>query len=139
MEYLHSRDVGNNKNLSDTNLDHRQALLSQIGMVVRQGSGKERRLILRAIRKFKIGKSIKAQRKGTPSDISRFTILLHEYGAHSGETPKYTSEVLSYDPPLFKQQVKLRRVKGEGTGRTMRTAKHQASREACKRLGLKVD
>jgi hypothetical protein len=108
-------------------------------MIVRQGSAKEKRLVLHAVRKFKAGKAVESQRGDAPSDISRFTTLLKEYGDHIGEVPKYTSELLSQEPLLFKQCVRLRGVKGEGTGRTMKTARHYASKEACQRLGLRFD
>lgn len=118
------------------NPNHREILLSHIGVIVRQGSSDEKRLLRYAVRKFSHGRNVDGQKEDVQLDLSRFTTVLKEYGDHIGELPKYTSRPLSQEPPLFKYTVTLKGVKGEGTGRTMKKAKHQASKDACERLGL---
>jgi dsRNA-specific ribonuclease len=107
-------------------------------MIVRQGSSNERRLVRHAVRKFSLGHKLEGQREDVQVDVARFTTLLKEYGDHNDEPPKYTHQTVSVEPPLFKYSVTLKGVRGEGKGRTMKMAKHQASKDACQRLGLRV-
>lgn len=138
LEFLRSKNVADWKDLGTANPDHREILLSRIGMIVRQGSSNERRLVRHAVRMFSLGHKLEGQREDIQVDLSRFTSLLKEYGDHNGESPKYTHQTVSVEPPLFKYSVSLKGVRGEGTGRTMKMAKHQASKDACQRLDLKV-
>jgi dsRNA-specific ribonuclease len=63
-------------------------------------------------------------------------MILKEYGDDIGEQPEYTSDMISLEPPVFKERVTLQGVTEEGTGRTRKEAKHRASQKACQRMRL---
>ncbi len=62
---------------------------------------------------------------------ARYTTILKELGDENGVAPKYGVETMSLDPPMFKVTVSFRDITFEGTARTKKEAKHQASRQAC--------
>lgn len=145
MAYLHSKGVIEQHDLDKIGGDHREALLSRIGMTSREGSSDGRRLLGHAIRKFMNGDNGGGQRERPASafpDISRYTTLLKEYADHNKVVLEYTPETVSVEPPSYKSRVTLKGVAGdvtgEGTGRTKKEARHLASKRLYQRLGLPV-
>lgn len=136
LEYLQSKGVVEQYDPDRTGRSHRETLLSQMGMIRRQGSPEGRRLLRRAIRRFLNGDDGGRRREMPVSDISRFTSVLKEHGDHLGKQPKYTEERASIEPTEYRVRVTLGDVTGEGRARSKKQAKHLASQEACRRLNL---
>lgn len=74
--------------------------------------------------------------QGTP-ELAQYTMMLKEYGDHSGEVPVYNDEQLSLHPTLFKVSVRVAQRTFEGKSSTKKQAKHLASQQACDFLELK--
>jgi hypothetical protein len=70
------------------------------------------------------------------TEIPRFTMALKEYGDISGNLPLYQIHQMSMVPPLFRAQVTVRGRDFSETASTKRLAKHLASRQACRSLGV---
>lgn len=136
-----------------------------IGSVVRNKSNQERQTILRLIRTYidlkdsrnsRISHSVATSSSSevetvtepmplpTPeyeSDLCKYTSVLKEKGDIAGFVPKYNFQNISQTPqtpPNFKAVVSFWEYVFEGSGRTKNQAKHEASKEACKSLGLRI-
>ena len=164
-EHLHAKGItGHKSNFNDGGEDSRAALLSLVGAVVRHSSQDNKRILLLGLRKFGDGQESEPGSRPRPSElrqyanaqrspqmaqpasqttvtpplIARSTVLLKEHGDQVGQSPQYSSQTVTLEPPLFKGIVCFNGLTFEGSGRTKREAKHQASKEACDYLGLKV-
>lgn len=140
-QQLRTRGITTTQNRDASGPDYRLDLLTLVGTVIRQGSAQHRSATIDAIRNLAFtdagstGRE-RAERKGRSLEISRFTMILKEYGDDIGEQPEYTSDMISLEPPVFKERVTLQGVTEEGTGRTRKEAKHRASQKACQRMRL---
>lgn len=70
------------------------------------------------------------------ADISKYTSILKEKGDVAGFMPQYNCKQITLMPSLWKAVVSFQDYVFEGSGRSKQQAKHVASREACKALGL---
>ncbi len=133
-----------------------------IGLIVRQGLESEQCAIKTAIFRERSGKALSqnsnyeaslnakhhhGNQNVTPNahptesnapDIALYTMALKERGDLLGVVPAYIEETLKLSPPTFKVTVKFQDITSQGFGRTKRLAKHEASKNACEFLGLKV-
>lgn len=144
--------------------DPHPTLLALVGMIIRTGNEDEKRTVISILRrrpetatvderqKAEVPKPKQREKriKGFPRDDeprkvalasannAQYTMTLKELGDESGVSPQYSLETLSLDPPMFKATVSFRDTTVHSTARTKKEAKHQASRQACEQLGLKV-
>jgi len=145
--------------------NHRTALMILIGSVIRNKTNEERQILLHLIRtninlngsrNSRLNHSAASSRSSavetvtepmplpTPeyeSDLCKYTSVLKEKGDVAGFVPKYNFKNVSQTPqtpPNFKAVVSFWEYVFEGSGRTKNQAKHEASKEACKSLGLRI-
>lgn len=67
-----------------------------------------------------------------------FTSLLNDYGVQNGIRAVYTETIISITPPVFKVCVNCDGMEGQAEGRTLKDAKHLASKNLCDILGLRL-
>ncbi|KAK5943132.1 hypothetical protein PMZ80_004138 [Knufia obscura] len=141
---------------------YRTALMTLIGSTVRSNASDWKRKLLQLIRAhIGIGHNLQvpAGRTAVKSktseagdmtermplaipvqepDLWKYTSILKEKGDVAGFVPQYNFRNVSQTPPLFTAVVSFEDYVFEGSGRTKQLAKHQASKEACKSLGLQI-
>jgi len=66
--------------------------------------------------------------------MHRYTSLLHEHAARSGEKPEYTQVWVSAD--IWRCEATFDNTRGIGEARSFKDAKHIASRNICRALGI---
>lgn len=71
-------------------------------------------------------------------DLPRYTARLKERGDRVGFVPGYRYEEIGNCPPAFRCVLTFRDYTFEGVGGSMKRAKHEASRDACRVLGIPV-
>lgn len=71
-------------------------------------------------------------------DLPRYTAKLKERGDRLGFVPGYRYEEIGNSPPAFRCLLTFRDYTFEGVGGSMKRAKHEASRDACRVLGIPV-
>lgn len=72
-------------------------------------------------------------------DLSKYTSLLKEYGDYHSEKPNWVErDISTNDHPRFSCRLTFHGVTAEGTGRQKKYARHEASFNACRQLGLEL-
>lgn len=131
--------------------------LSLVGLIARHGSEGEQRDIRKLIYEKGSAKDLPKRslhkapfdgqhhdepqtttRNGDATNKALYTMTLKEHGDSLRVLPSYEQESDKQAPPTFKVTVTFQNITATGSGRTKKEAKHEASRNMCSMLGLKV-
>jgi hypothetical protein len=72
----------------------------------------------------------------SPDDKSRYTSRLMEYGQEKHVLPTYEYSTISQTPSMFRCRVRFQGINTSATASSKKLARHQASFNACKMLGI---
>ena len=135
------------------------SLMIIIGSICRQGNSRERRALLKALRKEEADRKMDPQeyhqsprlpvteeqqtlsltRDESGPELGRYTLTLKEHGDRFGNMPLYDIQTLKLSPPSFRATLSVggKRFQAEGSGK--KVAKHKVSKQACEVLQLAVE
>lgn len=163
---LHESGFSNTDSVSAlTGSDEPELFLSILGSIMSRGSSEEKQKLRQELQQYQCGRSISGRirrpqetTRSTASatrstihqdnslmeaehadpDLPRYTAKLKEAGDKVGFVPRYRFEEMSGDSPAFRSVLAFRDRVFEGTGSSMKRAKHEASKKACRSLGVKI-
>lgn len=124
-----------------SNHNHQRTIPTSIGLVTRQGLRNRQVPIDSDAFHFTLSgiihPTIQQQHVvSSPDDKSRYTSRLMEYGQEKHVLPTYEYSTISQTPSMFRCRVKFQGVNTSATASTKKNARHQASFNACKMLGI---
>ena len=73
------------------------------------------------------------------SELSRYSMVLHEYLSQRREQLSWNETRLTVHPPAFEASVSIQGLSFTGAGSNKKVARHLAAREACESLGITVN
>lgn len=73
----------------------------------------------------------------SPDNRSKYTSRLMEYGQEKNVLPTYEYSTISQTPSMFRCRVRFQGINTSATASSKKSAKHQASFNACKMLGIR--